>query len=349
MFPEWFVRRHLVWAGTNGIVFDPFSGRGTTVFESLLNRRPAAGCDVNPVAVCISSAKVDPPTAAAALRRLEVIKACPRASREDVEGDPFFRACFHHDTLRDILHLRGHLRWRQRRDDRFIAAVALGCLHGESHRSSRYFSNRMPRMISTKPDYSVRWWRKYGYVAPARNVFDILREQILYRFVSEPPVIKGKVAEGDARRANEIFPELKRRVSLLLTSPPYLDTTNFWEDQWLRVWFLGGPPRPCSRRLGDDRHRTTRTYWRFLAQAWEGVAPLLRSDAHVIIRIGAGKLGRGEVRDSLFATLRMGLGRHIELLEENSSEIVGGQRQAFHPQCRVLRSEHDFHFAFFRG
>ena len=24
--------------------------------------------------------------------------------------------------------------------------------------------------------------------------------------------------------------------------PPYLDVTHFEEDQWLRLWFLGGPP-----------------------------------------------------------------------------------------------------------
>jgi hypothetical protein len=348
MFPEWFVRRHLVWAGPNGVVFDPFSGRGTTVFESLLNQRQAAGCDVNPVAVCVSNAKADPPTAVDALRRLDTIAARPRDTADDIQQSPFFLACFHPETLKELLHLRRHLRWRQRIDDCFIAGIALGCLHGESHRSGRYFSNRMPRTISTKPAYSLRWWRERGYVAPRRSVFEILKEQIAYRFVSDPPVIRGRVAQSDARHATTSFPEMKQRVSLVITSPPYLDTTNFREDQWLRIWFLGGPPKPCTARLGDDRHGTASAYWRFLIQAWQGVAPLLIKDAHVIIRIGGRKLRGAEMRDGLFETLKTGLNRRLELVEETISEIVGGQRQAFHPQGQATRFEHDFHFALLR-
>lgn len=33
-------------------------------------------------------------------------------------------------------------------------------------------------------------------------------------------------------------------VRCVITSPPYLDVTNFEEDQWLRLWFQGGPPKP---------------------------------------------------------------------------------------------------------
>ena len=39
-------------------------------------------------------------------------------------------------------------------------------------------------------------------------------------------------------RAGETFPKLKGRVTDFITSPPYLDTTNYREDQWLRLWFL---------------------------------------------------------------------------------------------------------------
>src|ERR1043166_3526401 len=74
MFPESFVRKHLVWTKPNDLVFDPFSGRGTTVFESLLHGRHAFGCDVNPVAVCISNAKADPPSHREALYRLEEVR-----------------------------------------------------------------------------------------------------------------------------------------------------------------------------------------------------------------------------------------------------------------------------------
>src|SRR5438270_12299401 len=75
MFPEAFVRRNvLAWSQRGDIVLDPFSGRGTTVFESLLNGRRSLGCDTNPVAVCLSKAKVDAPTRAEILERLAVLE-----------------------------------------------------------------------------------------------------------------------------------------------------------------------------------------------------------------------------------------------------------------------------------
>jgi DNA modification methylase len=53
MFPEDFVARQLfAYTRRGDVVFDPFCGRGTTIFESLLNGRRAAGVDINPVAAC---------------------------------------------------------------------------------------------------------------------------------------------------------------------------------------------------------------------------------------------------------------------------------------------------------
>lgn len=66
----------------------------------------------------------------------------------------FFQLCFHHKTLLQVLYLRSVLNWRRSKIDRFIAALCLGALHGESHHSPSYFSNRMPRTINTK-SYSV--------------------------------------------------------------------------------------------------------------------------------------------------------------------------------------------------
>ena len=75
MFPESFVRRNvLAWSKRNDVILDPFSGRGTTVFESLLNGRRGLGCDTNPVAVCISKAKADPPTLEDVLERIAVLQ-----------------------------------------------------------------------------------------------------------------------------------------------------------------------------------------------------------------------------------------------------------------------------------
>ena len=209
MFPETFVEKCLTASPYDGVVFDPFCGRGTTVFQALQQDRTAAGCDLNPVAVCVSGAKCDPPELSDVSTRLEELQ---EGFREPDDGawqgklGRFFDLCFHQETLLQVRYLRSVLDWRSRKDDRFIAALCLGALHGESHRSPNYFSNRMPRTISTKPDYSVRWWQEKGEMPPSRDAFEILDRMILYRFRTPPPDRVGCVVQTDARRAADAFP-----------------------------------------------------------------------------------------------------------------------------------------------
>lgn len=153
MFPEEFVAKQLFAYSSRGdTVFDPFCGRGTAVFESLLHGRPAYGTDINPVAACVAGAKSDPPKLRSVLARLdELSNTFDCGSQSYIEPDDFFSVCFHPRTLRQVLFLRSNLKWKTSRLDRFISAVTLGCLHGESHKSPNYLSNRMPRTISTKP------------------------------------------------------------------------------------------------------------------------------------------------------------------------------------------------------
>ena len=174
MFPEDFVQKHVVWSKPGALVLDPFSGRGTTIFQALLSDRAAIGGDTNPVAVCVSNAKANPPRLSDLLNRIDNIERSFRPRRKHVlvdgeENGAFFQLCFHQKTLQQLLHLRNELSWKRSRVDAFIAAMSLGVLHGESHKTEWCFSNRMPRTISTKPAYSVKWWLERGLTRPSET------------------------------------------------------------------------------------------------------------------------------------------------------------------------------------
>ena len=348
MFPETFVEKHLAASPHDGVVFDPYCGRGTTVFQALLQGRTAAGADLNPVAVCISGAKGDPPRYADARARLdELRRECSEPNDEAWQGDlgRFFDLCFHEETLLQVRYLRSVLDWRNRKDDRFIAALCLGALHGESHRSPNCFSNRMPRTISTKPDYSVRWWTERGYAPPLRDVFEILERMLEYRFRTRPPDGWAAVVQIDARRVADAFPLLKGQVTDVITSPPYLDTTNYREDQWLRLWFLGGEPL-MPRGRGDDRHYNKDNYWTFIQASMQGLAPLLAERARMVIRIGGRRLQKLELRQGLVRSLRLGLGRDVRLVDDGVTMQVGKTQANVFRGSKVSRfEEHDFCFA----
>lgn len=346
MFPPGFVERYvLAFTDPGDVVFDPFSGRGTTIFESLLLGRQAFGLDINPVAACVSAAKADPPVQATLIRRIENLRIeCLDARAVATPTTSFFEACYAPRTLHQIAFLRSSLRWRTSKVDRFIAAMVLGCLHGESHKSKNCFSNRMPRTISTKPDYSVRWWTSKGLVAPERDVFDILISQVDFRFAKGVPDVLGEARLGDVRNATSMFRKLKGKVKLVVTSPPYLDTTDYGEDQWLRLWFLGGAERPKGRIFADARHSTSQAYWTFLAAAWNGIAGLLAPDCTIVIRIGGMSFSANEMEEGVLTSLRAGLGlASLDIVQPlGVSEIKNRQTNVFRPGTKGKRVEYDF-------
>ena len=348
MFPVQFVEEQLLsYTAPGDMVFDPFCGRGTTVLEGLLHDRETAGSDVNPVAVCIASAKAKAPKLTEVLKRIDDLEGIYGPEREtDHVPTPFFEHCYETRTLAEILFLRKTLAWRSSTMDCFIAAMMLGLLHGESHRSDFYLSNRMPRTISTKPAYSIRWWAEQRLQPPRRKVFDTLRKAALFRYRKPPAIKKGIVRQADARMVGNEFPELKRKVDLVVTSPPYLDTTDYAEDQWLRLWFLGGEPRPELRKNRDDRHTRPHEYWEFLDSAWRGLAPLMANQATVVIRIGGMKLRKEDLFEGLMSGLSNGLtDHHVEPLHEGiTTPIRPREISAFRPSPKRRNVEHDFVF-----
>jgi hypothetical protein len=243
MFPEYFARESILEFTRPGeLVLDPFSGRGTTILEALLNDRDAIGCDISPVAYCVSAAKAGTPSLPRILqeateleRAYKVFRSSPSLEREQSELPEFFKVAFDPRTLHQLLFVRSMLKWKELPTDRFIAALILRHLHGESQRSPNYLSNQMPHTISTKPAYSIRYWKKRKLKAPERNVFEMIRHRARYRFEDGKPARKGKMFLCDVRRSGDRLKSVRGCVNAVVTSPPYLNVTDFQEDQWLRL------------------------------------------------------------------------------------------------------------------
>jgi hypothetical protein len=345
MFPETFVQKNLVYSKPGDVVFDPFSGRGTTVFQSLLSNRKGIAIDINPIAVCVSRGKAAAPVEALANARLKELQEKYIAPENFPEKDSeFFKYCYHPNTLQQIMYLRSALDWRKNNIDCFLAALVLGRLHGESQRSLNYLSNQMPRTISTKPVYSVNWWKKHGFMPPVRDAFELLKREIAFRYASPPPPIKGLVKEGDARKSGQLLHYYKGKVKLVVTSPPYLDTTDFAEDQWLRNWFLGGEARVVSKGKSDHRHVNRQKYWDFIGETFKGMSPLLAPTSTIAIRIGGKTVSFEEAEFELKSRLRSNTERKVKLISQHQTDIIGGQLQSFRPNAEGTKREFDFVF-----
>jgi site-specific DNA-methyltransferase (adenine-specific) len=62
MFPEQFVRKHLVWSRPEEVVLDPFCGSGTTLIAAHSLKRAAIGIDVSEEAVELTKKRLCAPT-----------------------------------------------------------------------------------------------------------------------------------------------------------------------------------------------------------------------------------------------------------------------------------------------
>jgi hypothetical protein len=348
MFPESFAERWIRRLTSPGdVVLDPFSGRGTTAFTALLLDRQAVACDTNAVAYCITRAKACAPTLGQLKRRIARLETKFRPSdwkKAGVTMPEFFHWCYAHPTLLQLLYLRSSLRWKLSDTDSMIAALALGALHGDDVESKNYLSNQMPRTISTKPGYSVRFWRSRNLRPQKRNVFRVLRERAEFRYNSEIPERKGLVIFGDMRALPSYKHSIPGKIRCVVTSPPYFNVTNFEEDQWLRLWFLGGPSLPLqSSASKDDRHTNKTAYANFIRDMWTSLRQILADNAHVVIRIGARNLKREEVSDWLIAGACQA-NFHATLVSSRLSKLRNAQTRSFRPGSEGCRFELDYHF-----
>lgn len=241
MFPLEFPLRLLRHAQRGQWVLDPFCGRGTTMFAARHLGLGSVGIDANPVAVAIARAKVAP-VKPEEVRTLATDLLTSNYQPRDVPAGTFWRYIYHPQTLRELCSLREQLLEHvEDPQTAVLRAIALGILHGPlTKRTPAYLSNQMPRTYATKPDAAVRFWKARGMEPPRVPVLETVLRRIRYTLALVPPIPdRSEVLQGDARL---VLPRLRRKFDWVVTSPPYFGMYTYLPDQWLRSWFLGGPP-----------------------------------------------------------------------------------------------------------
>ena len=290
MFPVDFafnvIREH---SSANGRVLDPFAGRGTSIYAATALGRDAVGIEINPVGWVYGKTKLKPAKEKVVLNRLADIADSARNYSDETEGLPeFFSVCFCPEVLNFLLAAKSRLNWRGNNVDRTLIAFILYYLHNNIGQG---LSNQMKQTIAMSPSYSLRWWRANGYATPPQiNPQTLLAKKIKWRYEKGVPQIcaAGEMLLGDSERQLDKVkrPTCSReRFSLLLTSPPYCSVVNYYTDQWLRLWVLGGAPLP--KKTGErskGRFHGKEEYCRLLHNVFSKCAQLMRPGGTVYVR-----------------------------------------------------------------
>jgi len=225
------------------VVYDPFMGRGTTVVEAALLGRVPFGCDVNPLSTVLTRPRLRPPFLDDIAERLRQIDlSSPGELPEDL------LVFYHPETLREISALKKHL--QTRRDagsldavDEWICLVALNRLTGHSPGFFSVYTLPPNQAVSVKSQLRIN--AKRGQVPPRRDVARLIlkKSRILLRDCDTATrAALAKVAPCSVLLTQSAAgtPQLPDgSVSLVVTSPPFLDVVDYVTDNWLRCWFLG--------------------------------------------------------------------------------------------------------------
>lgn len=354
MFPLAFPARVLRSAGNKDLVADPYCGRGTTIYAARLRGLLSYGVDTSPVAVAVSRAKLSSTSLSAVMQAYDrLLESVPRA---ETPSGRFWKLAFHEETLSVLCRLRSALRRSSRNKGSsesgavvMLRAVALGALHGplNSHGlPGSYFSNQMLRTFAPKPDYAVRFWNTKGLKPHPADVREIIRKRaknILDGFV--PIGSQGQIIAGDSRK-KESWEMLPRKISRVITSPPYYGMNTYEEDQWLRMWFLGGPSAVRYGNKNQLSHHSPEDFAKSMARVWDNVGNHARSDIIMAVRFGAIGSHKSDYRQIMADSLEFSR-HHWRLVSTRAAgDAADGRRQAMSMGSRAKSSsieERDFY------
>ena len=297
MFPPTLPHYFIRWLTDEGdVVYDPFSGRGTTVLEACLLGRVGLGSDASPLAVVLSAAKAQPPESGALKKRLATLRASYRApSVAEVPGH--VQILFSSKTLKQLVWLRDELSMA-RKTDRYLMAVLSGILHlnARTDGTARGLSVSMPNTFSMAPGYVSRYVEQHRLKAPKVDVFEAVETRIAALGRVTDGFRPGWVWQQDVREPIE-WPKGMRKASLVFASPPYLQVMKYGKMNWLRLWMLRQEPKAVDEGLFASA--SVPRYLGFMREAITSIRPRVREEGYVCLVIG--DVRRGEEQINLAA------------------------------------------------
>jgi DNA modification methylase len=224
-------------------VYDPYMGRGTTLIEAALLGRIPMGCDINPLSEILTRPRLTPPGIQDIKARLDSIDL-----NKAVEVFDDLLVFYHSDTLRAITNLRAYLLERDTADkidavDAWVRMVATNRLTGHSRGFFSVYTMPPNQAVSVASQRRIN--EKRQQTPPYRHVSDIILKKsrsLLKKLTpSDRDILQAMAPQALMLTGScENTPDIPAQtVSLVVTSPPFLDIVNYQTDNWLRCWFNG--------------------------------------------------------------------------------------------------------------
>lgn len=318
--PAYFIGRHTRKGDT---VYDPFSGRGTTVIEAARLGRRIIANDVNPLSRVLAQPRLACPDIEAVEQRLAEI---PIGNRLKAEID--LSMFYERRTESEIVSLRRYL--QQRRDggtedavDAWVRMVATNRLSGHSPGFFSVYSfppnqavsaasqRRINRLRKQKPEY--RDTRKL-ILRKSRQLLKKLEaadRRNLRAAAGSALFLTGAAGATNAIGDNS--------VRLTVTSPPFLDIVQYADDNWLRCWFNALPAAKIA--AGITMARSIESWSAAMAPVFAQLHRVTRRGGVVAFEVGEVRKGRIKLEEQVIP-LGIAAGFHCQAVLINRQRFT---------------------------
>lgn len=270
-------------------IIDPFAGRCSSIYAGGVLGRHSLGIEINPVGWLYGAVKLQPADKEDVKDRLLEIYSKRNYYRRAIDKMPlFYRMCYCDEVLKFLLAARKHLDWKNNNIDATLMSILLVYSHGKLGEG---LSNQMRMTKSMGINYSINWWEKNNMTIPPQiHPVEFVMKKLDWRYEKGlPKLYDSRVIFGDStlelKRIVNRAQETDIRFSLLFTSPPYSSVTDYYADQWLRLWLLGGPQTPKTlKEKHKGRFICKEDYYNLLDNVFGNCASLMDEKSTIYVR-----------------------------------------------------------------
>jgi hypothetical protein len=277
-------------------VYDPFSGRGTTVIEAGILNRKVISNDINPLSRIIAYPRLAIPDISKINDRLKSIPI-----DKNLQADIDLSMFYHHETEAEIVSIRKYLEDRKANGqeddtDHWIRMVATNRLTGHSPGFFSVYTLPPNQAISQESQIKIN--KKRNQKPDYRDTKRLIKRKTssLMRKVKAVEIENLRKAastaiflQEDARYTGIIA---DNSVSLTVTSPPFLDVVQYARDNWLRCWFNDLDTLEIEEKI--TMSRTVDEWSAVMGQVFSELYRITKPDGWVAFEVG--EVRGGEIR-----------------------------------------------------
>lgn len=319
----------LEWTTEGEVVFDPFCGCGTTLLEATLLDRPAIGVDNNDVAILVSKAKTAQYTQehinclTAFLDHFEALTAKASPKAELIPDNKNFLYWFSPEIIDSLARLKSVILTMEDPVQTLLMAVFSSIIVRVSYQDSDTRYSRTN--ICAQPSEVCTIFRS--------KLAGVIGQLPLLLAPQRPPV---QLYNADTRNVPFIQ---DGTVSLIVTSPPYLNAYDYHKYHRQRLHWINGDisfARDMEIGKHDDFTRpgaTPERYFSDMKMCFSEWARVLRQNGKCLVVIGDSIVSKKPVYVA---------DTFVEMLEEQGVTLVQrwireihGTRKSFNAKSRI--------------